>query len=78
LEQAKYIKLFHPRLKIGLANWREAWLFTGEYPEKLYAEVYKGMLVFRKRGSATRISYQQLKKGLIKKNILINEPPLPF
>ena len=76
--QERHIKLFNPKLKIGLVSWREAWLFSGEYPEKLYTEVHKGKLVLRQRGSFSRISYLQLKKGLIKKIILIKEPPLPF
>lgn len=78
MEQEKYIKLFNPRLKIGLVSWREAWLFETVYPEKLNTEVYKGKLVFRKRGSSVRISYQQLKTGLIRKQIRIKEEPLPF
>jgi len=78
MEQAKYIKLFNPKLKIGLVSWREAWLFEGEYPEKLFTEVHKGKLVFRQRGSFVRTSYNQVKKGLIKKQILVKEPPLPF
>jgi hypothetical protein len=78
MEQAKYIKLFNPKYKIGLVSWREAWIFETEFPEKLYTEVYKGRLVFRKRGSPLRISYTTLKKGLVKKIILIKEEPLPF
>ena len=78
MEQAKYIKLFNPELKIGLVSWREAWLFAGEYSEKLFTEVYKGKLVFRQRGSFVRTSYNQVKNGLIKKQILVKELPLPF
>jgi hypothetical protein len=78
MEQVKYIKLFNPKLNIGLVNWREAWLFSSEYPEKLFIEVHKGKLVFRQRGSSVRISYQQIKKGLIKKEMMIKEQPLPF
>lgn len=78
MEQKTFVKLFNPQLKIGLVSWREAWLFQEEYPEKLFTEVYKGKLVFRQRGSSVRISYQKLKKGLVRKTILIKEPPLPF
>ena len=78
MEQTRYIKLFNPKLNIGLVSWREAWLFEEEYPEKLHTEVHKGKLVFRKRGSSVRISFQQVKKGLIRKQILIKEMPLPF
>jgi hypothetical protein len=80
MEQEKYAKLFNPNFNIGLVSWREAWLFNTEFPEKLITEVHKGKLVFRKKGSANRISYRQLKNGLIKKTILIKQPPpsLPF
>ena len=78
MEQAKCIKQFNPKLNIGLVNWREAWLFCGEYQEKLYTEVHKGKLVFRQRDSSIRISYQQIKKGLIRKEIIIKEEPLPL
>ena len=78
MEQEKRIKLFNPKLKIGLVNWRNAWLFSSEYPEKLFTEVHKGKLVFRQRGSSVRISSRQIKKGLIKKEIIIKEEPLPF
>lgn len=78
MEQLRYTKHFNPQLKIGLVSWKEAWLFTGQYPEKLYTEVYKGKLVFRQRATSIRFSYAKLKQGLIKKQILITEPPLPF
>ncbi|MFI5133166.1 MAG: hypothetical protein ACHQEB_02465 [Chitinophagales bacterium] len=63
MEQEKYTKLFNPQLKIGLVSWREAWSFDSEWPEKLFTEVHKGKLVFRRKGSSTRISYGQLKKA---------------
>jgi hypothetical protein len=80
MEQEYYVKLFNPFYKIGLVSWREAWLFESDFPEKLFTEVHKGKLVFRKKGSTVRISYRQLKKGLIKKRILIKQPPpfIPF
>ena len=64
MEQDRYIKLFNPKLKIGMVSWREAWLFDEEFPVRLYTEVHKGKLVFRKRGSSVRISFQQVKKDL--------------
>ncbi|MGQ0739844.1 MAG: hypothetical protein ACT4OJ_12365 [Bacteroidota bacterium] len=78
MEQDKYTKHFDTELKIGLVNWREAWLFAGEFPEKLYTEASKGKLVFRQRGTSLHISYQRLKKGLIKKAMLIRQAQLPF
>ncbi len=78
MEQARYTKYYNPLLKTGLVSYREAWLFGKEYPEKLYTEVYKGKLVFRQRGSSLRISYARIKQGLVKKKLLIKEPPMPF
>jgi hypothetical protein len=78
MEQKTFVKLFNPQLKIGLVSWCEAWLFETEYPEKLYTEVYKGRLVFRQRSSSKRTSYCNLKKGLIRKQILIKEKSLYF
>ncbi|MEI2739270.1 MAG: hypothetical protein V9F01_10825 [Chitinophagaceae bacterium] len=78
MEQKKYTKYYNPQLKIGLISWREAWLFNDGFPEKLYTEVYKGKLVFRQRGTSTRISYHRLRQQLIVKRLWINEPPLPF
>jgi len=49
-----------------------------EFTEKLFIEIYKGNIVFRKRGSTIRISYNNIKKGLIRKSILIKKQPLPF
>jgi hypothetical protein len=49
------IKYSNPFLKIGLHDVRNAW--------------YQGTLYFRFPGSGRRISYKQLKKGLIKKQI---------
>ena len=66
-EQKAFVKLFNPQLKIGLVGWREAWLFHGEYPEKLFTEVHKGKLVFRQRGSSRRISYHKIERGLSEK-----------
>lgn len=78
MEQRRFIKYINLQLNIGLESYREAWDLSGKFPEKLFTEVYKGKLVFRKRGSSVRISYQRLKKSLIKKIIPIAEEPLPF
>jgi len=72
------INYVDPILNIGLSGWREAWLLSGKYPEKLYTERYRDRLVFRLRGSTRRISYLRLKKDLIKKVMFLQEEPLPF
>ena len=78
MEQTIRINYFNPIFNIGLSNWREAWLLSGKYPEKLNTELYRNKLVYRKRGTNKRISYQQIKKGLIKKIMILSEEPLPF
>ena len=78
MEQTIRTKYINPSLNIGLVNWRELWDLSNEYPEKFLAEVYKGKLVFRLRGSSARISYQRIKKGLVKKEIVLKIQPLPF
>ena len=64
------LKLINERLHIGLINWREVYIF---YPKviQLNPEVDRGRLVYRSKGSKRRISYLQIKKGLIKKNYSI-------
>lgn len=78
MEQTITANYFNPVLKIALVNWRQAWDISGTNPEQLLTEIYKGNLVFRKKGSTHRISYKQLKKGLIKKQIILHLQPLPF
>jgi hypothetical protein len=78
MEQIICIQYINVTLQIGLVNWRQAWLLSTNPPQKLYTEVYKGKLVFRIRGTSRRISYQQIKKGLQKKQVFIREQPIPF
>ncbi len=44
---------------------------------KLYPEVYKGRLLYRILGSSKRLSYNEIKKQLIKKPFYIIEH-IPF
>ena len=73
------IKYFHPVYNIGLQDIRNAW-FLEKSPVKLVTTVYRGNLIFRLPGSGKRISYRMLKKGLVKKTIIIRQPLnlLPF
>jgi len=73
------IRYYNPGLNIGLQDIRNAWLLHPK-PLKLPATIYRGTLVFRLPGSGKRISYRTLKKGLVKKTILIRQPLclLPF
>jgi len=63
------IRYFNPVLKIGLQDVRNAWYMADKTPVRLTTIIYQGALYFRFPGSGKRISYKQLKKGLIKKQI---------
>lgn len=73
------IKYFHPILGIGIQDIRNVWLLS-DPPVKLPVTLHRGSLAYRLPGSRRRISYRTLKKGLIKKNIVIRQPVqlLPF
>jgi hypothetical protein len=75
------IKYFHPLLKIGLENIKEAWLlYDKNNPVELKTIIHQGNLFYRFPGSGKRISYRTLKKRLVKKTIIIRQPILllPF
>jgi hypothetical protein len=65
--QKVQIKYINESLHIGIVNWKEAYLL---YPAvtALLVEVDRGRLIYRLKGSAKRISYATLKKGLVKKS----------
>ena len=69
------IKYINPQLKIGIADWRKVYLLSPL--TVLNVEIHKGMLVYRARGASKRFTYRQIKKGLIKKKVIIREH-LPF
>lgn len=69
------IKFINPQLKIGLVDWRNVYLLSPI--SALNVEVHKGMLVYRAKGSSKRFTYKQLKKGLIRKKVILRER-LPF
>lgn len=70
---------FNPHLNIGLQDIKNAWLLS-EKPAKLSTAFHQGSLIYRLPHSGKRISYRKLKKGLIKKQIIIKQPLhlLPF
>ncbi len=75
------IKYFNPGLSIGLENIQNAWLLSGDRePLKLKTIIHQGLLSYRLPVSGKRISYKTLKKGLIKKKIILRLPVylLPF
>lgn len=65
-------------LNIGLVSWKEAWLLSKPFLQKLFTEHYRGALVFREPGTSRRIAYKKIKKDLQRKRIVIEEEPLPF
>lgn len=58
-------------LQPGLADWKAVY----QFPQKklMKKEIHQGNLYYRSRGSNRRISYKQIKKGLIKKQIFMEE-----
>jgi hypothetical protein len=70
MKQEIKLRYLNQELKIGLVSWKEAYLLN-ELITPLKIEVYKGRIVYRGKGSAKRISYNRLKKGLIKRNQVI-------
>jgi hypothetical protein len=65
---------------IGLENIKEACLlFDIKKPVELKTIIYQVNLYYRMPNSGKRISYRTLKKGLVKKNIVIRlSMLLPF
>ncbi len=72
------LKYWNPNYQIGLADWRVVYQFP--QAELMIKEMHQGRLYYRLSGSTRRISYNQLKRGLKKKQIIIEEEPnlLPF
>jgi hypothetical protein len=54
-----------------MASWRKVYLLSALTP--LNVEVHKGALVYRAAGSGKRFTYKQLKKGLVKRKMIIRE-----
>jgi hypothetical protein len=55
-----------------MVDWKQVYLLK-PYVVMLNPEVDKGQLVYRAKGSTKRISYMQIKKGLVKKKQVIKE-----
>jgi len=72
MQQEIKIRYINEILSIGMVNWKEVYLLKPVII-RLLVEVDNGRLIYRRRGSNTRISYNKLKKGLKKKEFLIFE-----
>lgn len=72
------LSYWNESLQIGLADWKTVYQFPQK--ELMQKEIHQGNLYYRSKGSNKRISYKQIKKGLIKKQLFIEEPLfiLPF
>lgn len=70
MEQEIKIRYINRKYGIGLVSWREAYLL---FPvvERLEVACYKGNLVYRARGSATRFYYKAVKAGLEPASLVI-------
>lgn len=73
------LKWYHPAFNIGMADLKSAWLLNEE-PIALIVTVYRGRLTYRIPKTRKRISYAQIKDGLVKTARTIQQPSntLPF
>ncbi len=69
------LKYWNAQLQIAMQDWRTVYQFPQQ--EKMLVEIHQNKLYYRNRGESKRISYRQLKKGLVKKQIIIQDN-LPF
>lgn len=63
-------KYYNASLNVAVANWREVYLLPDT---RLLVEYQAGQIRYREPGSTSRFSYGQLKKGLIRKQVVIKE-----
>ena len=64
------LKYVNDRINIGMVDVKEVYCLFPEIT-KLQPEVFRGKLVYRAKGSSQRVSYLQLKKGLVKRRLVI-------
>ena len=72
MEQKIKLRYINERLHVGMADIKEVYLLSPQLT-LLRPEVYKGMLVYRAKGSSRRISYAQIKRGLVKRSLVVKE-----
>ncbi|MEJ8819145.1 hypothetical protein [Lacibacter sp. H407] len=75
IQQVIKLTYYNPVYNIAFSNWRELYLLTqnGGF-EMLAVEVYQGQLAYRSKGSHKRITWRNIKKGLLKKEVLLYLP----
>lgn len=64
------LRYWNKNLNIALADWRTVFLLNTE-SIRLIPEVYKGNLVYRVPKSFKRFSYTDIKKNLVRKQIVL-------
>ena len=67
-----HFRYYNQRLHLGVVDVKQVYQLKAE-PILLNVEVYRGKLVYRAKGSSRRISYDQLKDGLVKKSFWVEE-----
>jgi hypothetical protein len=74
-----HIKYINAALNLGIEDVRNVWLLSAS-PVKLTTNIHQGSLVYRIPVSGKRVSYKTIKRGLIKKQLLIRRAYqlLPF
>ena len=72
MEQKIKLGYINELLQVGMADIRKVYLLSPVLTT-LHPEVYKGKLVFRAKGSSRRISYDQIKRGLVKRSFVVKE-----
>ena len=76
MEQKIFFKYYNAKLKIGMLDLKNVYVLSPQM-QKLLPEVYKGKLIYRIKGSSKRISYNMIKKELVRKSFYITVI-LPF
>ena len=66
------LKYINERLQIGMVDIKEVYQLSPGFTQ-LCPEVYRGKLVYRAKGSSKRISYDEIKKGLIRRKQIIEQ-----
>lgn len=67
-----YFRYYNERLGLAMVDVKKVYQLVPTL-ELWYIEVYRGKLVYRKKGSSKRVSYDQLKKGLRKRCFQVDE-----
>jgi hypothetical protein len=72
MEQKIRLRYIIERLQVGLTVIKHVYALSPALTS-LHPAVYKGKLVYRPKGSHERISYDQIKRWLVKRRIVVRE-----